>query len=168
MTPERAKSATPAQPRSLPKPFPEAPNHQPTTKCLQKQARKGPQTKPETPIPLSHKFTANCGKGYSQFCRIKGCGGCGGCGGTGCPPPPHTHTLIIFQRLKLPQQIIYRRKGNLLESPNHLKYRENILISRFYEQFSRSSRNLGHFWKFGRISISISSIIIDVFLIKPL
>ena len=45
---------------------------------------------------------------------------------------------IIFERLKLPQQIIYRRKGNLSESPNHLKYRENTLIS-------RSSRNLGHF-----------------------
>ena len=28
-----------------------------------------------------------------------------------CPPPP---TPIIFERLKLPQQIIYRRKENLL------------------------------------------------------
>ena len=45
----------------------------------------------------------------------------------GCPPP------IIFERLKLSQQIIYRRKGNLSESPNHFKYRENILVSRFYE-----------------------------------
>ena len=52
------------------------------------------------------------------------------------PPPP-----IIFERPKLPQQIIYRRKGNLSESLNHLKYRENIVISRFYEQCSRSSRN---------------------------
>ena len=58
----------------------------------------------------------------------------------GVGPPP-----IIFERLKLPQQIIYRRKGNLSESPNQFKYRENILISRFYEQFSRSSRILGHF-----------------------
>ena len=33
------------------------------------------------------------------------------------------------------QQIIYRRKGNLSESPNHFKYRKNILISRFYEHF---------------------------------
>ena len=74
------------------------------------------------------------------FCRIKGCGG------AGWPPPP-----IIFERLKLPQQIIYRRKGNLSESPNHQKYWENILISRFYEQFSRSSRILGHFWKFEKI-----------------
>ena len=64
------------------------------------------------------------------------------------PSPP-----IIFERLKLPQQIIYRRKVNLLESPNHFKYRENILISRFYEQFSRSSRILGHFWKFEKISL---------------
>ena len=47
---------------------------------------------------------------------------------------------IIFERLKLPQQIIYHRKGNLSETPNHLEYWENILIS-------RSSRNLGHFWK---------------------
>ena len=60
----------------------------------------------------------------------------------GAPPP------IIFERLKLPQQIIYRQKGNLSESPNHQKYWENILISRFYEQFSRNSRILGHFWKF--------------------
>ena len=52
-------------------------------------------------------------------------------------PPP-----IIFERLKLPQQIIYCGKENLSESPNHLKYRENILISRSYEQFSRNSRNL--------------------------
>ena len=27
-----------------------------------------------------------------------------------------------------------------------------MLISRFNEQFSRSSRNLGHFWKFEKIS----------------
>ena len=39
-------------------------------------------------------------------------------------PPP-----IIFERLKLPQQIIYRRKRNLSESSNHKKYWENILIS---------------------------------------
>ena len=49
---------------------------------------------------------------------------------------------------------IYRRKRNLPESPNHLKYRENILISQFYEQFSRSRQNLGHFWKFEKISNS--------------
>ena len=65
------------------------------------------------------------------------------------PPPP-----IIFERLKLPQQIIYRRKENLSESPNHQKYWENILVSRFYEQFSRNRRNLGHFRKFEKISNS--------------
>ena len=64
-------------------------------------------------------------------------------GGSPPPPPP-----IIFERLKLPQQIIYRRKENLSESPNHQKYWENILVSRFYEQFSRNRRNLGHFRKF--------------------
>ena len=73
----------------------------------------------------------------THICGIKGCGG------AGWPPPP-----IIFERLKLPQQIIYRRKENLSESPNHQKYWENILVSRFYEQFSRNRRNLGHFRKF--------------------
>ena len=50
--------------------------------------------------------------------------------------------------------LIYRREGNLSESPNHFKYGKNILISRFYEQFSRSSRILGHFWKYEKISNS--------------
>ena len=80
---------------------------------------------------------------YTHICRIKGCGG------AGWPPTP-----IIFERLKLPQQIIYRRKENLSESPNHQKYWENILVSRFYEQFSRNRRNLGHFRKFEKISNS--------------
>ena len=66
----------------------------------------------------------------------------------GGPPP------IIFERLKLPQQIIYGRKENLSESPNHQKYWENILVSRFYEQFSRNRPNLGHFRKFEKISNS--------------
>ena len=66
----------------------------------------------------------------------------------GVPPPPPPPPPIIFERLKLPQQIIYRRKENLSESPNHQKYWENILVSRFYEQFSRNRRNLGHFWEF--------------------
>ena len=57
------------------------------------------------------------------------------------PLPPS----IIFERLKLPQQITYLRKGNLSESPNRFKYRKYILILRFYEQFLRISRNLGHF-----------------------
>ena len=67
----------------------------------------------------------------------------------GVAPPP-----IIFERLELPLQIIYRRKENLSESPNHQKYWENILVSRFYEQFSRNRRNLGHFRKFKKISNS--------------
>ena len=61
---------------------------------------------------------------------------------------------LFFERLKLPQQIIHCWKGNLSESPNHQKYWKNILILRFYEQFSRSSRILGHFWKFEKISNS--------------
>ena len=78
---------------------------------------------------------------YLQNKRMRRCGV--------APPPP-----IIFERLKLPQQIIYRRKENLSESPNHQKYWENILVSRFYEQFSRNRRNLGHFRKFKKISNS--------------
>ena len=80
----------------------------------------------------------------------------------GAPPPPPPP--IIFERLKLPQQIIYRQKENLSESPNHFKYRKNILISRFYEQFSRSSRNLGHFWKFEKISNSSNTNILYIIL----
>ena len=53
-----------------------------------------------------------------------------------------------------PHQIIYRRKENLSESPNHQKYWESILVSRFYEHFSRNRRNLGHFRKFEKISNS--------------
>ena len=45
---------------------------------------------------------------YLQNKRMRRCG---------VAPPP-----IIFERLKLPQQIIYRRKENLSESPNHKKY----------------------------------------------
>ena len=77
---------------------------------------------------------------YLQNKRMRRCG---------VAPPP-----ISFERLKLPQQIIYRRKENLSESPNHKKYWENILVSRFYEQFSRNRRNLGHFRKFEKISNS--------------
>ena len=87
--------------------------------------------------------TAGIGKKlytYLQNKRMRRCG---------VAPPP-----IIFERLKLPQQIIYRRKENLSESPNHKKYWENILVSRFYEQFSRNRRNLGHFRKFEKISNS--------------
>ena len=77
----------------------------------------------------------------------------------GVAPPP-----IIFERLKLPQQIIYRRKENLSESPNHQKYWENILVSRFYEQFSRNRRNLGHFRKFEKISNSQNMNILHIIL----
>ena len=106
----------------------------------------------------SHKVSASCTKRFlncikktagGQICSVSNCR-IKGCGGAGCPPPPP----IIFERLKLPQQIIYRRKENLSESPNHQKYWENILVSRFYEQFSRNRRNLGHFRKFEKISNS--------------
>ena len=38
----------------------------------------------------------------------------------------------------LPQQTIYHWKGNLSKSPIHFGCRQNILISRLYEQFSRN------------------------------
>ena len=69
-----------------------------------------------------------------QVCRIKGCGS------TGSPPPPPPCKPIIFKRFKLPIQIIYRRKGNLSESPDHFEYRDKIVISRFYERFGKYSK----------------------------
>ena len=56
------------------------------------------------------------------------------CGAPPPPPPP----LIIFEERNLPQQTIYHWKGNLSKSPIHFRYRQNILISRLYEQFSRN------------------------------
>ena len=50
----------------------------------------------------------------------------------GAPPP------IIFERQFLPQQTVYRWKGNLTASRIHFKYWKNILISQFYEQFLRN------------------------------
>ena len=65
-------------------------------------------------------------KEVTQFYRIKGGGG------SGRPPP------IIFEPLILPQQTIYHWKENLTANRIHFKYLKNILISRFYEQFSRN------------------------------
>ena len=90
------------------------------------------------------KCPRKCKKNSTHICRIKRMRRCG------APPP------IIFERLKLRQQIIYRRKENFSESPNHQKYWENILVSRFYEQFSRNRRNLGHFRKFAKIKAIMS------------
>ena len=38
-----------------------------------------------------------------------------GCGGAGWPPP------IIFERLKLPQQIVYRRKAEFIGESESFK-----------------------------------------------
>ena len=45
---------------------------------------------------------------------------------------------IIFEGQNLPQQTIYHWKENLSKSPIHFKYRQNIIILRLYEQFSRN------------------------------
>ena len=51
----------------------------------------------------------------------------------GGPPP------IIFERLKLSQQIIYRRKENLSESPNH----KNIGKIFWFRDFMSNFREIG-------------------------
>ena len=57
------------------------------------------------------------------------------------PPPP-----IIFERQILPQQTIYRWKGNLTASRIHFKYWKDILISRLHEQFSLHDSALAPEW----------------------
>ena len=44
--------------------------------------------------------------------------------------------MIIFEGRNFPQQTIYHWKGNFLKIPIHFRYRQNIAISRLYEQFS--------------------------------
>ena len=75
--------------------------------------------------------------GYNtQFYRIKGGGGLGR---GGVPPPPPTYH---FEPYILPQQTIYRWKGNLTANRIHFKCLKNIFISRFYEQFSRNDSSM--------------------------
>ena len=45
---------------------------------------------------------------------------------------------IIFEGRNSLQLTIYHWKGNLSKTPIHFRYRQNILISRLYEQFSRN------------------------------
>ena len=59
----------------------------------------------------------------------------------GAAPPP-----IIFERQTLPQQTIYRWKGNLTASRIHFKYWENILISRLHDQFLRNDFAMDPEW----------------------
>ena len=46
---------------------------------------------------------------------------------------------IIFEGRNLPQQTVHHWKGNLSKSSIYFRYRQNILISRLYEQFSRNA-----------------------------
>ena len=55
---------------------------------------------------------------------------------------------IIFERRYRLEQTIYNWKKNLSESMIHLRYRQNILVSRFYERFLQNCRNIGHFREF--------------------
>ena len=63
------------------------------------------------------------------------------------PPPP-----IIFEPQILPEQTIYRWKGNLTANRIHFKYLRNISISRFYEQFSRNGSAMALERMFEKIS----------------
>ena len=56
----------------------------------------------------------------------------------GRPQPPPPPIPIIFEGRNRPQQTIYHWKGNLSKSPIYFRYRQNILISRLYKQFSRN------------------------------
>ena len=49
----------------------------------------------------------------------------------GSPPPTNNFRKTVSYSNKF----IYRRKGNLSESQNQLKYRKNIMISQFCERF---------------------------------
>ena len=57
------------------------------------------------------------------------------------PPPP-----IIFEGRNLPQRTTYHWKGNLSKSPIHFRYRQNISISRLYEQFLRNDSTKAPQW----------------------
>ena len=63
------------------------------------------------------------------------------------PSPP-----IILERQALPQQTIYRWKGNLMASRIHFKYWKNILILRLYEQFSQNDSEMAPEWLSEKIS----------------
>ena len=71
----------------------------------------------------------------TQFYRIKGGGG------SWRPPPPPP-----------PPPIIYRWKENLTANRIHFKYLKDILISRFYEQFSRNGSAMAPERTFEKIS----------------
>ena len=79
-----------------------------------------------------------------QFYKIKR--------GSGSGRPPSPPPPIIFERQNLPQQTIYRSKGNLTASRIHFKYWKNIFISRFYEQFSRNDSAIAPEWLYEKIS----------------
>ena len=78
----------------------------------------------------------------------------------GVPLPPPTNNF----RLSYPNKLYIVGKGIYPRVRIILNIGKNILISRFYEQFLRSSWILGHFWKFEKVpnswNINISYIIL--------
>ena len=63
-------------------------------------------------------------------------------------------SLIIFEGRNLPQQTIHHWKGNSWKSPIHFRYRQNILISRLYEQFSENDSTKAPHWLQKKIQTS--------------
>ena len=92
----------------------------------------------DNPIPVSGKNCQN-----TQFCRIKGCGG-----------------AMIFERLKLPQQIIYRRKGNLSEKIKAIMYFAKFLSASVKPRNLNFSRNKLYIWN---LQITRFKMIYDMF-----
>ena len=71
---------------------------------------------------------------YTISYRIKG--------GGGSPPSPPQKKKFFFQWQILPQQTIYRWKGNLIASRIHFKYWKNILICDFMSSFREMTLQL--------------------------
>ena len=78
----------------------------------------------------------------------------------GVPPPPTNN----FRKTSVtPTNYISSEREFIGESESS-KILGNILVSRFYEQFSRNRRNLGHFRKFEKISNSQNMNILKIIL----
>ena len=87
------------------------------------------------------KHRKNNFESITQFYRLKGGGGSG-------PPPPCPLPLDPPHL----RQTIYHWKGNLTVNRIHFKYFKNILISRFYKQFSKNGSAIAPEQLFEKIS----------------
>ena len=74
--------------------------------------------------------------------------------GAGFPPSPPPPPPIISKDFSYPNKLYIVGKGIYRRVRIILNIGKNILISRFYEQFSQSSWILGHCWKYEKLSNS--------------